>query len=225
MTFSLRHARPTPRPSGATGQRSERGESLIEVLGTVVLMGLGFVALLNGIFTVVKISDINQERTRASIAVQAYAESLIQPALEIPAVTTPTQIPQVDFTTYIPCATTGAYGSPPSGAIPVNSSNQPLFTATVTKVEYLTGYSSGTPTWSANVNDCYSTFEYGHQLQTTDPAGNTVYYPRDKGLQRITVKLDSGARTHDDRVADTLTFVKRDQRCPGTFDNADLGPC
>ena len=221
MIHSLRHVRPTPRPSGERGPRSERGESLIEVLGTVVLMGLGFVALLNGIFTVVKISDINQQRTKASIAVQAYAESLIQPALEIPAATSVGQVPQVDFTTYIPCATAGTYGSPPTGALPAG------YTATITKIRYLVGYSSGAPQWSAanDTNACYSTYEYGHQLQTTDSAGNAVYYLRDKGMQEITVRIDSGSRTHDNRVADAITFIKRDQRCPGTFDNADLGPC
>jgi len=222
---SLRHVRPTQCPSGPRGPRRERGETLIEVLGTVVLMGIGFVALLNGIFTVVKISDLNQQRTKASIAVQSWAEALQQPALEIPPTTAASQVPQVDFTTYVPCATNGAYPAPSasSGSLPVG------YTVSMT-VRYLTGYSAGAPVWSSNVGDCYSImFASGHDGVTTAPDGSTVYYPRDMGMQEITLKVDSGTRTHGgaagEQVTDSLTFIKRDQRCPGTFDNADLGPC
>lgn len=225
MRIALRHTRPAPCPSGPGSARHERGESLIEVLGTVVLMGLGFVALLNGIFTVVKISDINQQRTQGSIAVQAWAEALLQPAKEIPPVTISNQVPQIDFTTYEPCAIPGTYGAPSfsNGTLPRD------WTATMT-IRYLVGYSGTTPVWSSNVGDCYTImFAPGHDGYTTAPNGVLMNYPRDMGMQELTLKVDSGARSHGgatgERVADTLTIIKRDQRCPGTFDNADLGPC
>ena len=201
--------------------RGERGESLIEILGTIVLLGFGFVFLLQGIFTVAAVSDSNQQRTRASITAQAYVESLIQPVSipEAPSTTSATAVDQIDFTTYIPCAIPGTYGGPPGGALPAG------YTATVTKVRYLMGYDASlNPKWSSNVGDCYATWEWNHNLAVRGSTGVTQYYTRDKGLQEITVRIDSGARTRG-QVADTLTFIKRDQRCPGTFDNADTGPC
>lgn len=229
MSLPLRHHRS---PGAAPGPRTQRGETLVEVLATVVLMGIGFVALLNGLFTVTRVTDINQTRTMASMTVQAWAENLQQPALPIPAVTQPNQVPQVQFTTYVACANPGSYGGPPGGAEAYLQSGQRAnFTATIKSIRNVQQdakgravYSGGKPQWMASVNDCYNAYGWNNPKHTTAPNGTDVAYATDGGLQEITIEIDSGSHKTGP-VKDTLVIIKRDQRCPGTYDNADLGPC
>ncbi|MBX3286264.1 MAG: hypothetical protein KF703_13025 [Actinobacteria bacterium] len=192
---------------------------------TVVLLGTGFVAILSAIFTSTNISDKNQQRTRASIAVQAQAEALLQPAIDPPANPPPSYYPQQSYT-YKPCAAwSGAYDliQSSSGLLPTG------YTATITKIRYFTGTfnASGPVFTNASWDEgtatsyCYGNYYTSKRVKTISGGEDTIWV--DRGMQEITVRLDSGPRR--DRVIDTLVIVKRDQRCPGTYDNADLGPC
>ncbi len=200
----LAHRRSPQAPVDA--RRGEAGETLIEILTTVVVMGLGFTALLGGIFGAVKVAQSNQDKTKASITVQAWAEGLQQPANAIPAVTSPGAIPQ-DYTTYRACAGPATYGVPQSssGALPAG------YSARVVKVELFSGYSGGKAQFNQTQAACYANPLYSQRVS------------RDGGLQQITIEVASPAGSG--QAVDTLVIVKRDQRCPQTFDNADLGPC
>ena len=230
ITWSHARARRAERVAGRR-VASERGETLIEIMFTVVLLGTGFVAILTAIFTSTNISDRNQQRTRASISVQAFAESLLQPAFDPPASPGGSYIPQ-DSYNYLPCAAwSGAYGvvQTSAGQLP------PGYTAPITRIRYVTTDGTGKPIFNANgpvftpagqseaaaVNQCYAS--YYRSKTVKDISGNDRVMYVDGGLQEITIRIDSGPRK--DRVIDTLVIVKRDQRCPGTYDNADLGPC
>ncbi|HWJ63499.1 MAG TPA: type II secretion system protein [Acidimicrobiales bacterium] len=207
----LRHiARPSDPPPGPNG-RSERGETLVEVLVMIILMGIGFTAIFGGLMTVSRINDANAKRTKASQAVQAWAEGLQQPATKL------TGASATDPYRYLECGgpvppTVANYGSlgqtsgmMPSSWMNASGNDKPV------RIEYLTDYdSSGQPIWS---NTCPS---------------------KDKGLQRFTLKIETPPGVTP-RVVDTLVILKRNQRCPPLanpaddtqiyYDNADLGPC
>ena len=210
------------RPARAGGRSGESGETLPEVLVAVVLMGVGFTALLTGIFASVRIADANSQRSQASVAVQVWAEQLLQPALPSPTPADPSKVPQIDYTTYIACATPADYQNlvAPSAVLPKG------WTATVTDIRYLKAAvaSGGKPTWTPSHAQCTGSAEYGTLLTVIDANGVSHQYHRDRGLQELTIEIDSGAGGKS-RYTDTLVLVKRDPRCPGSYDNADLGPC
>ena len=198
----FRHAAPPATP--ACGRvRSERGETLIEVLVMIVLMGIGFTAIFSGLMTVSRINDANARRTKASIAVQGWAEGLQQPARKLTG-------SAADPYTYIECASAATYGSTgqPSGLLPSTWNAQSMNKVPVL-VEYFTGTfnSNGEPQFDTNQAACFGA-------------------RKDQGLQRITIKVETPPGDLP-RVVDTLVFIKRNQRCPDVagFDNADLGPC
>ena len=105
MSWSHVRARRADRRNGVVPSRlaSQRGETLIEIMFTVVMLGTGFVVVLGSIFTATNISDRNAQRTKASISAQALAESLLQPANEPPASPGATYYPQQSYT-YVACA-------------------------------------------------------------------------------------------------------------------------
>jgi hypothetical protein len=197
-----------PMPSGA-----DRGETLAEVLVTMILMGFGFILVFGALFTVAKSSELNTRRTKASNGIQAWGEGLQQPARTLSGNTA------VDQYTYDPCAYAGVGGMDnfrmPVGAVPNGAWRSQ---AIVTKVEILTGWSGTSPVWKslaseADRNACLASNE-------------------DKGLQRITLRVSTPAG-ETPATTDTLTVVRRNQRCPDVllpsgdpaFNNADLGPC
>lgn len=227
ITWSHARSRRSDRQAGKP-IASERGETLIEVMCTVVLLGTGFVAILSAIFTATRVSDTNQNRTQASTYVQAYAEALLQPATAPPA-SPPGSWHPLDPYTYKPCAAPETYNT--AGLTTADYGLKPGYTAKITKIRYLVSINSATgqPTWSApsftvgdaGFNGCYANYYVTKPSTTIDGSPRTLEF--DRGMQEITVQIDSGARR--DRIVDTLVIVKRDQRCPTTYDNADLGPC
>ena len=64
----------------------------MEVLLAIVLMALGFTAILGGMFTSARVAQVNQRNTKAGLALQSLAEAIVQPALANKP------------STYIPCA-------------------------------------------------------------------------------------------------------------------------
>ena len=74
----------SPEPS------SEAGSTLIEALVAVSIVGISFSALVGGMFTTVKASDVNRKQASTATALASYAEA-------------------VKGDTYVPCAT--SYGA------------------------------------------------------------------------------------------------------------------
>jgi len=61
----------------ARGRAGERGDSLIEVMLTVALLGIGFVAILNSVSSSMTISSGSRVRSHADALLVRYAENLI----------------------------------------------------------------------------------------------------------------------------------------------------
>jgi type II secretory pathway pseudopilin PulG len=81
----------------------DRGESLVEILVAVTLMGVALVAIVGGLVTTIKVSDIHRKQATAGVAVRDYAEA-IQHA--------------VDAGKYKECALPADYASPAGFAVP-----------------------------------------------------------------------------------------------------------
>lgn len=95
----------------------ERGESLVELLLAVAILGIAIVAILAGMATAITASDANRKQARVETLLRNYAEAITNPAVA-----------------YVECATTGSYpASPPGFTLPPN------FTLTVTQVRYWDG--------------------------------------------------------------------------------------
>lgn len=74
--------RPPPRPA-------ERGETLVEILVTVVIMGTAFVAILLGVATTFMATDTHRQEATAEGVLRSYAERIKDPR----------DVPYVDCTT------------------------------------------------------------------------------------------------------------------------------
>ena len=73
------------------GNRSpESGELLIELLVTVVILGVGMVAVLGTIWTSIRVADYHKKTVNADVVVRNFAEVMQQTS---------------DTYAYIPCAT------------------------------------------------------------------------------------------------------------------------
>lgn len=58
--------------------RSERGETLLELVIAISLMGLAIVAVMAGLTTTVLMSDVQKKQATAATLVRSYAEALQQ---------------------------------------------------------------------------------------------------------------------------------------------------
>jgi type II secretory pathway pseudopilin PulG len=177
--------------SAGRGAAGEAGETLVELMVTIVLLGTAVLAILTSLLALTNISDLNNQATRRNVLLQAYAEQLRRPVATM---------------VYKPCAdlTTNAYP-----ALSISTT----YTAQITGIKYLTGFSAGSPSspqWSAlNVK----------------PASCSGATPTDGGLQQIWIAVDSGTGAR--AQTDTVIIVKRDASCatyPG-YANTDQGPC
>jgi type II secretory pathway pseudopilin PulG len=104
-----------------TASRGERGETLIELLVTVSIVGVAVVALVGGIGVSVMMSYIHREQAAAGAYVRAYAE-----AIESTVAASPSG--------YVSCAGTATYRS-------VYAPPDTNYTANVSAVTYWTGSS------------------------------------------------------------------------------------
>jgi type II secretory pathway pseudopilin PulG len=151
-----------------TARDAERGETLVEVMMTVVVVGVAFVAVLGAIWTAIRVSDYHRKTSTADVLLRNFAEQMKQ-------ATGPYQ--------YKPCATlTGADAYP---AYPVSVAH---YAASITQIEYFTGVNgSGVPQWSGTCST-----DRGAQrlkLKVTGPTDSDV-----TGTETVTiVKRDARA--------------------------------
>lgn len=108
----------------------DRGESLIEILVAVLILGLTGSAVMGGLLIGVKVSDIHRKEATGGADVRSYAESVER---------------AVAAGGYAPCAAPSAY-LPAAGtaANAVHFTASAGFTATVTAVEYWSDTGPGT---------------------------------------------------------------------------------
>jgi type II secretory pathway pseudopilin PulG len=100
------------RPGGRRG-RSEGGETLLELLVSVTIMGTAFVAIIAGFGTTLMATDVHRQAATAETVIRSYAERMQDP-VDVP---------------YVDCATTSSYADPPGFSLPT-----PDWSASVTKV-------------------------------------------------------------------------------------------
>jgi type II secretory pathway pseudopilin PulG len=82
--------------------RGQRGETLLEILVTVSIMGTAFMGILAGVGTTFTATDNQRKSATAEAVLRSYAERLEDP----------TDVPYVD------CATVATYASPVGFALP-----------------------------------------------------------------------------------------------------------
>jgi type II secretory pathway pseudopilin PulG len=108
-TLDRRRSRAWSRRSGRAIPTGDRGETLIELLVTVVILGTAVVALVGGLALAVRVSDMHRKQATAGAAVRAFAE-----ALQTMVAATPTgYVDCADDTTY-----EGTYTGAPAGYVP-----------------------------------------------------------------------------------------------------------
>jgi Tfp pilus assembly protein PilV len=133
--------------SRARRQRDQRGETLLELLITVSIMGTAFIGVLAGIGTTFMATDSHRQEATAESVLRSYAERLEDP----------TDVPYVD------CASPATYASPTGFSLPTAG-----WTASVTTV--LTWQGNTPPTFTPTCAP-----DKGLQqltLRVTSPAGS-----------------------------------------------------
>ena len=78
---------------GSGSRRTEAGETLVELLVTIVIMGIAFTGVLAGLGMAAVSSGVHREAATGETLVRDAAETLLDPAVA-----------------YVPCATTASYG-------------------------------------------------------------------------------------------------------------------
>lgn len=226
MTVGFRAARRArPVAAGDRGLRGAVGETLLEVLFSIVLMAVAFSAILGGMYTSAQVAKLNSERTRASVALQSYAERILQPIgsnstsyRNCAAVVGTDPTLESSFGTYGPGA---QIGTVPSG-----------WRVRVSRIAYLRdpafiGPSTKEPNFPV-LNSSYNQVSAGYacanlaSMNPTPPATAT-----DGGLQLITIVVEKPDGGGGFLPVDSVTVTKRDQKCPPNAEaaSADLGPC
>jgi Tfp pilus assembly protein PilV len=150
---------------------SQAGETLIETLMTVAIMGIAFTAVFGAIWTSIRIADSASKTSKADTLVRAFAEDMKQ---------------RDGDAAYVPCTTAGGTVTYLAWPVPQEYRNPTTgvvqYTATVTKIRYLSGYSSGVPQWS---NTCPA-HDLGAQELTLTATG-PITDPSVRGTESVTI--------------------------------------
>ena len=195
----------------------ERGETLVELLVAIVLLGTIVVAVLGGFLSLTKVSDYNRQATQANLYSQTFAEQLKQPVGGwdyIPSAKPGGPPPAVGV-----AGTPGVSGYPTFDAAKLPQNDGAVWKAQIVEIEYLgstTTNGAGRTIMTFNTS-CTPT------PATTTPVNTVPSLVTDLGVQRIYVDVYSGSRARP--AKETVVIIKRDQRCPTSFNNVDAGPC
>lgn len=98
------------------GAQPERGETLVELLVTVAILGIGVVSIVFAMGSAITASDAHRKQSTVETVLRNYAEALEDPSVA-----------------YVPCAPASAYASPPGFTAPAN------FAVEVVQVRYWNG--------------------------------------------------------------------------------------
>jgi hypothetical protein len=157
-----RHPRALQPPS-----RSESGETLVELMITVAIMGLSMVAILGAIWTTLRVADFNSKTSSADVVLRGFAETLKEPEA-------------TNTFKYVPCTVPGGEVTYPAYEPAALYSH---YDATITNIRYLTGYNaSNEPTWA----DACPATDLGLQELTLRVVGPDND-PEVKGTETVTV--------------------------------------
>ncbi len=104
--------------------RDARGETLIELLVAMSILGVAVVALVGGIGTSIVVTDAHRKQATAEAVIHTFAESIESSVAAIP-------------TAYASCPSLSTYTTPAGFAVPAG------FTAAVTAVTYWNGAPAG----------------------------------------------------------------------------------
>jgi hypothetical protein len=110
-------------PERFTGERSEAGETLLEVIISAALMGIVVVAIVGGLATIILAGHVHREQADANASLVAAVERVKSPSL-----------------TRVPCATSSNYLSEAQNASPALPSGWAI---TIASVEYENFSASG----------------------------------------------------------------------------------
>jgi type II secretory pathway pseudopilin PulG len=163
-------------------RRSESGETLVELMITIAIMGVSIVAILGAIWTSIRISDYHRKTTDADVVLRNYAEVIKSNSAAVP-------VGAASYdASYRPCEVLGTSGTYPTYTPPAPNAS---YVATVESIQYLNGYDSTTnaPTWRAQSSGC--------------PAGG------DQGLQQLTLKVTGPTSDPAVHGTETVTILKR----------------
>lgn len=94
----------------------DRGESLIELLLTIVIIGIALVAVVGGLLTSIRLSDVHRKQASSGAGARSYAELVDR---------------YVAAGHYVECASPSAYAPAAVGFTPPSG-----YHASVTEVEY-----------------------------------------------------------------------------------------
>jgi type II secretory pathway pseudopilin PulG len=148
---------------------------LVELLITTAILGIAVVAVFGTIWTSLRVADYHRKTVTADVVLRNFAEELQQ---------------STGANEYKPCATLTGASAYPTYESPAPNQN---YIATITKLEYLTGYSgSSEPTWQDSTAGC--------------PSGG------DQGAQRLSLKVDGPITDPKVRGVERVTIIKRDAR-------------
>lgn len=258
MRVSLHHRRPAVHAAGPRVRRgwsAHGGETLIELLIAIVLMGVAFAAILNGMVGSARIAKNNQEATRANTLLSAVADRLLDPK-EFPY--RPCAAANNGFgpansgdTQWAgPAASAAPYGQDLSGG-PVAPLRPTGWRVRIKDIRYLLGpdYFGHAPnkSFAPNADNVIvpqwsSIDSSGLDMNDERPWGNPGFYkcfdlksmypadpsalPRDGGMQQLKLVVEKPDGAGGYVAVDQMVVTKRDQRCPTTnYSNADRGPC
>jgi prepilin-type N-terminal cleavage/methylation domain-containing protein len=97
----------------------DRGDTLIEVLIAIVIMGIAAAGIFGGLLTSVNLSSYHRSQSSAGVAVRDYGEAIVN---------------YVGGTGYASCAAASAYGPATVGYVAPSG-----YTASIVTVQYWTG--------------------------------------------------------------------------------------
>jgi Tfp pilus assembly protein PilV len=187
------------RSEGGSGDAGDRGDTLVEVLASVLLMSIGVITILGAIFTLLISSDTTERAARVDTVLHDVGEEVLA---------------RQGTYAYVPCTAAGTEVSYPT---PTGPPDLPAgWTIQIVDVTYWDGVASqgttGDPNHKPSPNYDPSRGHNHLRMVPTCPGGTG---PRDYGVQQITLRVVSDEPFGDrGPVNDTVTVTKRNPRCP-----------